>query len=102
MEQEGRSPLLTSREESLATFTATPQRERAPPFHLDQFQLFLNQLVPLLIGATQSQLDTLYTATDFSDRATKWAQDSNAPVLYLVKQRDERDDDDEEPSLGQS
>jgi hypothetical protein len=96
--EDRRSPLL-GREESLTPSTVAAERAPPPPFHLDQFQLFLNQLVPLLIGATQEQLDSFYTSTDFSDRSTKWAQDPNAPVLYLVKQRDQRD---EQPELGQS
>lgn len=95
--EDRRSPLL-SREDSLTTLAPPTERAPPPPFHLDQFQLFLNQLVPLLIGATQEELDLLYSSTDFTDRATKWAQDPNAPVVYLVKQRDQRD---EQPDLGQ-
>ncbi|GAA6030036.1 hypothetical protein JCM8097_009225 [Rhodosporidiobolus ruineniae] len=64
------------------------------PFDLAAFQHYLGQLLPLLIDAQRPELDAFFDQPDFSERATRWAADANAGALYVVKSRDERDEDE--------
>lgn len=56
-------------------------------FDLADFKAYLLQLLPLIIQADASDLDPLLESKEFRDRASRWATDSNAGALYVVKQR---------------
>lgn len=74
--------------------------ERDPPaparlaFDLPAFETYLAQLLPLVLGADEHHLAQLFAAPEFADRATRWASDPSAGVVYVVKSRDELEDRD--------
>lgn len=72
----------------------TAARTAAPPFELAFFKQFLGQLVQLLIGSSVDELDALFESSNFADTATKWAGDPSAMVVYVVRTRDEVDEQD--------
>ncbi|BGP05267.1 dynein heavy chain [Rhodotorula toruloides] len=78
--------------ESPPTATPGPRNQ----FDLAAFRKYLGQLLPLLIEAEPADLESLFERSDFSERATRWANDPNAGVLYVVKQREERDADEQQ------
>lgn len=61
-----------------------------PAFDLAAFKAYLLQLLPLIIQADAGDLDPLLESKEFRDRASRWATDSNAGALYVVKQRTDR------------
>lgn len=73
--------------------------QRAPPpppltpFNLAQFNSYLAKLLPLLIDAQEDDLEALFELADFGERATRWAGDPNAGALYVVKSREEREEE---------
>lgn len=75
---------------SLAVDTAPPSSP-ATSFDLSVFCRYLTRLIPLLLGAEEHDLETLYEVPEFSERASKWASDPSAGVVYVVKTRDERE-----------
>ncbi|BGP45295.1 dynein heavy chain [Rhodotorula kratochvilovae] len=81
--------------------SSSPRGPSPPPaqFDLATLRKYLVQLLPLLIDANPADLDSLFERGDFADRATRWASDPNAGALYVVKLREERDDDDTASSL---
>lgn len=78
--------------ESPPTATPGPRNQ----FDLAAFRKYLGQLLPLLIEAESADLESLFERSDFSERATRWANDPNAGALYVVKQREERDADEQQ------
>jgi dynein heavy chain 1 len=77
--------------ESPPTATPGPRSQ----FDLTAFRKYLGQLLPLVIEADPADLESLFERSDFSERATRWANDLNAGALYVVKQREERDVDEQ-------
>lgn len=78
--------------------TSSQASVRGPPansFDLAAFRTYLAQLLPLLIAADPTDLETLFERADFGERATRWASDPNAGALYVVKNRDEHEVDPE-------
>ncbi|GAA6059654.1 hypothetical protein JCM10212_004157 [Sporobolomyces blumeae] len=63
------------------------------PFDVSAFRTYLGQLLPLVIGANPYELEALFESNEFSERATRWATDANAGALYVVKSRDEKEQD---------
>jgi dynein heavy chain 1 len=81
------------------------ERERGPPptvptFNLQQFNNYLLKLLPLLIDAQEDDLQQLLELPDYAERATRWAGDPNAGALYVLKSRDEREDEDDGEQSG--
>ncbi|GAA5974101.1 hypothetical protein JCM11641_003434 [Rhodosporidiobolus odoratus] len=89
---------MDHRRPSIASPVLDSETPRPPPpasFDLVAFKHYLAQLLPLLISAERTELGALFERPDFGERATRWAGDQNAGVLYVVKTRDERELDDE-------
>ncbi|GAA5979126.1 hypothetical protein JCM10908_002813 [Rhodotorula pacifica] len=84
---EGADPLQAPLRSSDSTTTATSA------FDLAVFKAYLTQLLPLVIQADPSDLEPFLEAREFAERASRWANDSNAGALYVVKQRQEHADD---------
>lgn len=69
---------------------APPTTVAEASFDLAAFKAYLLQLLPLIIQADSGDLDPLLESKEFRDRASRWASDSNAGALYIVKQRADR------------
>ncbi|GEM09361.1 cytoplasmic dynein heavy chain 1 [Rhodotorula toruloides] len=86
------SPPAVDGAEPSSKATPGPQDQFDPA----AFRKYLGQLLPLLIEAEPADLESLFERSDFSERATRWANDPNAGALYVVKHRDERDADEQQ------
>ncbi|GAA5873340.1 hypothetical protein JCM3774_005947 [Rhodotorula dairenensis] len=62
-------------------------------FDVAAFRAYLSQLLPLIIQADSEDLGPLLDSREFAERASRWATDSNAGALYVVKQRRDRTED---------
>ena len=85
---------LTRAESSLSI--AADARELS--FEIEPFRQYLRQLLPLLLNADAHELELMLDAAGFEDKASKWASDPAAGVIYVVKMRDDISGED----LGQS
>ena len=94
MAVEARSPELTRAESSLSI--AGDARELS--FKVDTFRQYLRQLLPLLLNADAHELELMLDASGFEDKASKWANDPAAGVIYIVKMRDQIPGDDSSQS----
>lgn len=74
------------------------QSARAPvvePIDLAVLAQYLRQLVPLAIGADPAEVEALLERPELATTATRWAQDPAAGAIYIVKTRDERNQDED-------
>lgn len=60
------------------------------PFEISVFRDYLRLLLPLLLGADQHELSLLLDTLSFEEMAKKWASDSQAGVIYILKSRDQQ------------
>ncbi|SCV72617.1 BQ2448_4154 [Microbotryum intermedium] len=71
-----------------STSTSTPTTLDLAPL-----RLYLNQLVPLILGAQPSELESMYRDPLFESIVTKWANEPSQGSVYVVKSRIEPDED---------
>lgn len=64
----------------------------ASAFDVATLRAYLSQLLPLIIQADPEDLEPLLESREFAERASRWATDPNAGALYVVKQRQGRDE----------
>ena len=82
-------------ESSLSLSLDTRPLPPSTTFDLPAFRLYLSQLIPLLLGAQEHEIEDMFDLPDFAEHATKWASDPSAGVVYVVKTREERDEGEE-------
>ena len=56
-------------------------------FEIVVFNAYLLQLLPLLLGATERDLNRMFQSTEYQEIISKWANDVTAPAVYITKMR---------------
>lgn len=74
------------------------QSQPPVPFDPEVFKVYLESLLPPIIGASRSDLDSIFEQHDFSEKVGQFAAEGGG-VIYVVKAKDEVANGEEESSL---
>lgn len=58
-------------------------------FDIVLFNSYLFQLLPLLLGANERDLNKMFQSSEYQEIVTKWANDTLAGVVYIAKMKDQ-------------
>nr|CAG8506850.1 6173_t:CDS:10 [Entrophospora candida] len=93
-------------DEALALTSVNEQNSNgtAPPvFDPIQLQDYLHQLLPLLLGAEADDLKrTLWDLPETLEKLRKFANDPQVNAIYIIKEKDEKKDEDDQAILSTS